>query len=327
MPEPTGPGDRHGPGPGRRAQVGRRTALALGAGLGAAAVLGACGSTDPPPRTVVTGSPVGSRHEVGEARRIPYATTSRRQVGDLYLPAGTGSDGTRPLLPVVVVIHGGGWSSSSDLGSAAAISRDLASFGLAVWNIEYRGNSGAGSWPRTYGDVAAAVDFVPRLGDFAAFRPDRGSVHVTGHSAGGSLAAWVASRPALPAGAPGARVRQPVHSCVGMSGVYDLAMAYRQGDRFVRSVLAGTPEQRPRRYRLASPAANLPTGIPVTVLHGRADDVVPAGQAERYARAARRAGDPVELLLMDGVDHGGWTDPDSPIWWAARSAVLGHLGR
>ena len=294
--------------------IGRRAALGLGAALGVPALLGACGAP-PDPRS----------REAGEPVRVPYARASARQFGHLHLPPGTGEDGTRPLLPVVVVIHGGGWSSGSHLSGTTDISRDLASHGAAVWNIEYRGDSGFGSWPRTYEDVAAAVDFVPRLGAFAPFRPDVGSVHVTGNSAGGSLAAWVASRTALPAGAPGARVRQRVHSCVPLCGVYDLALAYREGDRYVRGLLGGTPEERPLEYRLASPAAHVPTGIPVTVLHGRDDDVVPVRQAETYARAARRAGDTVELVLMDGVGHGGWTDLGSPVWEASRAVILGRL--
>lgn len=82
----------------------------------------------------------------------------------------------------------------SRLASAAA------EHGWATWNVEYRrlGRKGAGSWPAGLQDVAAALD---HLGTIEEIDIDR--VAVVGHEAGGQLAAWLASRPRLPSGAPG----------------------------------------------------------------------------------------------------------------------------
>lgn len=82
----------------------------------------------------------------------------------------------------------------SRLASAAA------EHGWATWNVEYRrlGRKGAGSWPASLQDVAAALD---HLGTIEEIDIDR--VAVVGHEAGGQLAAWLASRPRLPSGAPG----------------------------------------------------------------------------------------------------------------------------
>jgi dipeptidyl aminopeptidase/acylaminoacyl peptidase len=43
--------------------------------------------------------------------------------------------------------------------------------------------------------------------------------------------------------------------------------------------------------------------IPVLLVHGRDDTVVPADQSQRMADALKRAGKPVELVLMKGEDH------------------------
>ena len=69
--------------------------------------------------------------------------------------------------------------------------------GIATWNIEYRrlGEPGSG-WPGTYLDVGRAVDHVRVIA--AEHRLDLSRVAIVGHSAGGHLAMWAASRHRLP---------------------------------------------------------------------------------------------------------------------------------
>jgi acetyl esterase/lipase len=47
-------------------------------------------------------------------------------------------------------------------------------------------------------------------------------VVAVGHSAGGHLALWLAARPGLPAGTPGAEPRMTVAAAVSLAGVADL---------------------------------------------------------------------------------------------------------
>ena len=67
-------------------------------------------------------------------RDIPYdPALGADGLGDLYLP-----DDVRPETPLILVIHGGGWSAShrpSIAGIAEFFQRDL---GFAAFNIEYR---------------------------------------------------------------------------------------------------------------------------------------------------------------------------------------------
>lgn len=59
--------------------------------------------------------------------------------GDLYLPP---TPHTR--LPVVVLIHGGGWAQNRTLAQFDAHAQALAADGVAVWNIDNRRVGGDG---------------------------------------------------------------------------------------------------------------------------------------------------------------------------------------
>jgi dipeptidyl aminopeptidase/acylaminoacyl peptidase len=130
-----------------------------------------------------------------------------------------------------------------------------------------------------------------------------------GHSAGGHLAAWAATREG-----PGVAVT----GVVAQAGVVDLEMAWelRLSRGVVRPLLGGTPEQRPERYAQASPAARLPLGVPILLTHGGRDDIVPPRMSRDFERRARAAGDRCELSVIDREDHFGHLDPANPLWKA-----------
>lgn len=253
--------------------------------------------------------------------RMTYGSDPR-QFGDLHLPPASSGGDSRPV-PLVVMIHGGGWMDTSSLSGASGQAEDLARAGVAVWNIEYRGTGGAGGWPQTYEDVAAAIDAIPLVAGLSPMPLDLGRVAVTGVSAGGSVAAWAANREALPDGAPGANPVFPIRNCVAMCAVYDLARAIRWGDPFIRPLLGGGPEEFPDRYRNTSPIAYFAPHVRTVILHGRNDTVVEVQQAISYEAAARRARRPVVMRLFDDASHGSWANLAGPQWGAAKAALLG----
>lgn len=66
------------------------------------------------------------------------------QVADLYLPAEPQG------APVVVLVHGGFWSSAYDRSLEVDVAADLVAAGYAVWNLDYRSiGNGGGSPPRS----------------------------------------------------------------------------------------------------------------------------------------------------------------------------------
>ena len=228
------------------------------------------------------------------------------QFGELFLPVGGAGSG--PPFPVAVVLHGGFWKSRYDRRLMHAVCRDLAARGWAAWNVEYRrtGPVAGGGWPGTFEDVGAAVDALAGL-DAPL---DLTRVPAIGHSAGGHLAAWLATR---------ADARVPVTAVVAQAGVVDLRLAWelRLSRGVVRRFLGGTPEEVPERYAAASPAERLPLGVPLLLTHGARDDIVPPVMSERFAAAARAAGDRVELAVFEDEDHFGHIAPANPLWKAA----------
>lgn len=237
-------------------------------------------------------------------------------IADLYLP-----DNTAESLPVVVLVHGGGWQQDLDLSQFARMSRTLADRGLAVWNIEYR--RGPDNWANTLTDVDDATEALATVGqDAAGGRLDLDRVHLAGHSAGGQLAAWVAARHLMPVDAPGAEPLIVPRSATILAGVFDMARAATLGnDRYVPAFLGGMPNQVPGRYKIASPIEYLPLDLPITALHGDADRTVSVNQSKVYVDAAKKAGDDAELVVLPGAGHGAFLDPTHTAWSTALDTI------
>jgi len=236
------------------------------------------------------------------------------QHGELWLPAG-------PVPGTIVVIHGGFWRARYDLSLARPLAADLAQRGYAVWNLEYRRPGGGGGWPATFEDVAAGIDLLADL------PVDTSTVVAIGHSAGGQLAAWAASRSMLPHHAPGTGPRVVVTAVVSQAGVLALADCARDGvgGTAALDLMGGGPEQLPERYRLADPIAAVPVEAAVLCVHSRADDEVPFAYSERYVAAAVASGGRASLRQARG-DHYTLIDPATPDWALVVAALPGLTG-
>ncbi len=283
--------------------------MALAGGLGG--LLAGCVGSDSGGR-----SPAGPGAPTSE----PYGGLSRQR-GEWTFPQAGGSP-----LPVVMLVHGGYWQPGYGPDLERSVAAAAARRGLAVWNIDYR--AADADYPATFLDAAAALDHLPVSG--FADRLDLDRVAVVGHSAGGHLALWLASRAALPPGAPGAPEdgSPQVRLAVGQAPLADLVAAARQqlGGGAVESLLDTTPEADPDRYAVSSPQALLPlpaAGRPrLLLVHGTDDAVVPISQSRGYAAAARRSSTPVTLREVPGAGHLDHLDPTSdalrPVWAALR---------
>ena len=218
----------------------------------------------------------------------------RSQVAELFLPAGAGPH------PVAVLIHGGCWRARYDRHLMDPLAADLVAHGWAAWNVEYRrvGLRAGGGWPATFDDVAAAIDL---LADVEA-PLDLGRVAAVGHSAGGHLALWAAGR---------SDARVPLSAAVGQAAVSDLDRAAAAGvcGGMVERLLGGAPARVPDRYREASPARRLPLDVPVLLVHGGRDDVVPVDMSRRFAAAAG-----CELVELEADGHFEHLEPGSRAW-------------
>ncbi|PRH80414.1 alpha/beta hydrolase [Streptomyces solincola] len=235
------------------------------------------------------------------------------QVVDFHAPRGVRAG----RAPLVAVLHGGAWRARYDRLHVTPFVDFLARRGFAVANIEYRRGDGAaddvaGRWPETFDDVAAALDALPALAARELPGADPGKLVLTGHSAGGHLALWAAARHVLPAGSPWKPAGPPaLRGVVALAPIAHLVRAAELDvcGGAVRQLLG--PDTPGERLARADPAALLPTGIATTLVHGRADTVVPVAVAEAYADAAAEAGETPALTLLDGVGHFPLIDPEA----------------
>ena len=105
-----------------------------------------------------------------------------------------------------------------------------------------------------------------------------------------------------------------MRAAVSQYGVTDLAALAATTHRFESRYLDRLVGVLPRdaaRYRERSPSTHAASiRVPVLVLHGRDDRVVPVGQADALVQAIRAAGGTVESHRYDGEGH-GWSHPDT----------------
>lgn len=226
-------------------------------------------------------------------------------VVDVHLPAER-LRGRRPR-PLVVNVHGGFWGQEYDRVHARPFAHGLVAEGFVVANLEYR--RGPGSWSATSEDLDTALAALPGL--LAGIGVETTSVTLTGHSAGGHLVLWLASR------------QHPVDRVVALAPVGDLRAGAEH--EWVRAAteefLGGTRAELPETYDAADPATVLrhrPEAA-VVVVHGDRDEDVPVGLSQRLAARF----DWLDYRELPGADHVSLIDPRSAWWTSVLDAVRG----
>ena len=238
-------------------------------------------------------------------RRIANQTYHSPREGnvllDLYLP----EKAPASPLPVVVWVHGGGWSKGSKENPPLSW---LAAEGYAVVSINYR-LSWLARWPAQNEDVRAAVRWLRTHAARHGLDPAR--IAIAGGSAGGHLAA-LAGTQAPPAGET---VSSRVRAVIDLYGPSDLpSMPANRPDHPDEDIartngarlLGGPVRDRLELAREASPLHHVSAGDPpFLILHGDRDPLVPLEQSRRLHEALRAAGVASELVVLPGAGHGG----------------------
>ena len=232
---------------------------------------------------------------------------------DLFLPV-PDSVRRRPW-PVVVFVHGGGWTEGDRRYTFGGedlygnVGRFFARRGVGAAVVSYRLQPEA-AWREQVADVAAALAFVQDT--VGTFGGDPGAVVLMGHSAGAQLAARVALDEGvrLEAGAG------PVCGAALVSGVaYDLtdAATWDAGARFgyyaarfspSREDVEGPPSE-PAPWQVeASPATFAsPDDPPVRLVTADGEEDYFRTQAAALARALDAAGVPNQTDVMRAFNH------------------------
>jgi dipeptidyl aminopeptidase/acylaminoacyl peptidase len=239
---------------------------------------------------------------VAAVRPVRYKASDGLEIsGYLTLPPGREPKG----LPLLVLPHGG--PQSKDVRGFDWWAQAFASRGYAVLQPNFRGSSnrglafvraGHGEWGRKM--QTDLSDGVRHLAAEGVIDPKR--VCIMGGSYGGYAAL------------AGAAIDTGVYRCaVSVNGVSDLPMMLQQesrdaGDqsielRYWRRFM-GVDQRGKASLDEISPARRAEAvTIPVLLIHGRDDTVVPFAQSRRMHEALIKAGKISTLLTLDGEDH------------------------
>jgi acetyl esterase/lipase len=179
--------------------------------------------------------------------------------------------------------------------------------------VEYRriGDDGGG-WPNTMLDVGAATDHLREIA--GEYNLDLSRVITMGHSAGGQLAVWTASRHRIAEESELCMPEPlPLVGTVSLAGVLDLRTAWKLklSSNVVEEFMGGTPDELPDRYAAASPVELLPIGVKQVLIHGTADPNVPDVISKIYADRARELGNDPKYISLKNVGHFELIDPQS----------------
>lgn len=256
--------------------------------------------------------------------------TDPYQVADLWLPSGAGPH------PVVLMVHGGCWTTSiADRSLMNYLAGDLRARGYAVWNIDYRGvDRPGGGYPGTFLDAGAAADAL--RGVAATNRLDLKRLVAVGHSAGGHLALWLAARPRLPLTSPLHNADPlPIPAVISLGGLPDLEQAATPpgsgcGTEVVARLVGSGDTPGPKRtdvYADTSLPRLAPTDTVQMLVNGADDRIIPAAFATDYAAAMRAKGDPVSVDMIPATGHVELVAPGSAAWSRTLELIFKTVGR
>lgn len=237
--------------------------------------------------------------QMTEQHDIPYCNTkSKYQMLDTYRPKRLADQ----TLPVVVYVHGGGWSSGNKHNALISYyAKFFAARGIATISVAYR-LSGANPYPVQNNDVACALTYINTHSKELHIDPARAIFF--GDSAGGHLVAFAALNN------PYGRYKYATpRGVIDFYGVSD----------FSKIINGPHPDYNARRYlgpqygkmaAKASPVRYVTSRSPrFLFVHGTDDKIVPISQSKEFYNALKAAKTGAKYLAIPGAHH-GFIGPD-----------------
>ena len=188
---------------------------------------------------------------------------------------------------------------TADPSGLAGLAAGLADARVAAVTAHIRAAAAHVVYPDPVEDVLCAVAAAAEHVGSAGFPPS--AVAVLGHSSGAHLAALAVLAYDDYAPACGSPAVTP-DALIGLSGPYDIS---RVPD-LAAALLGTSPDDDPDTWTSANPVAraDLRPEVPVLLLHGDADTVVPVDFTTQFAEALESGGHPTTTDLVPGADHG-----------------------
>ena len=246
---------------------------------------------------------------------ISYGTADNFELKlDVYRP--TTSKGPTP---VVMLIHGGGWTRHDKEGEVLSLLPYL-EMGWAAVNVEYR-VARVSLAPAAVEDCRCALHWIGR--NAAKYNFDVTKVVVTGASAGGHLALTTAMIPASAGfdnrcvseddskwSGPWPDATPNVAAVINWVGVTDVDdLLHGPNIRSWAVSWLGNQSDREELAKRVSPINYVRAGLPpILTIHGNGDPIAPYAQSVRFHEALTKAGVRNQLLTISSDTHGDFTD-------------------
>lgn len=248
----------------------------------------------------------------------PYAgNENAKQQVDLYLPKKRNND--KPL-PVVALIHGGGWVNGDRLGYAAAAIQFARTGDYAAVGVGYRLTKEA-HWPSQVFDCKAAIRWIRAHAKEYNLDPDK--IAVMGSSAGGHLSSLLGTSGDVkelegdlgPNTAFSSRVQCVVNLCgpedFTKPLMFDKEKKPTLNDTAVIGLLGGNYEEKHAEAVAASPVTYVSKDDPPFItFHGTADQRVAFLNAEDIHAALQKADVPSLLIPITDGGHSSVGHPE-----------------
>jgi acetyl esterase/lipase len=253
------------------------------------------------------GRPLPAGVEV--VRNVVYGNGGGRPLRlDILRP----SDPDKSARPVIVYIHGGGWSGGSKAGAPPLLA-ELALRGYYCATIEYRLSQEA-RFPAQIQDCKTAIRFLRSKAKELGIDPNR--IGVWGHSAGGHLAAMLGTTGDIKTFDTGSdwpqfssRV-QAVLDCFGPTDFARMAdfpsrIDHNSAQSPESRLLGGPVAEKKAEVRAANPITYVSKDdSPFLIMHGDSDMLVPLNQSQLLFDALKKAGVDCSLHVIKGGGHG-----------------------
>jgi acetyl esterase/lipase len=238
---------------------------------------------------------------------IPFNNdTLKKHLLDIYLPANAPKN-----LPLVVLIHGGGWignDKTADIGYMGNTVSALINNGIAIASIDYRWATQA-TFPAQIQDCNRAVSFLYDNAD--KYGLDKNRIALMGFSAGGHLASLQGLSNNNKVDAffmPNTSKKFKFKAVVDFYGPAELILFPGADDaKSPEGLLIGAaPIARPDLAKIASPTTYVDkTDPPFLLIHGEKDNLVAPRHSQLLSSWLTTNGVKNELIIVKDAPHFG----------------------
>jgi len=225
---------------------------------------------------------------------------------DIYLPVNA-----KGKLPLVILVHGGGWLSNdkyADIGYMKKTVAEIVSSGYALASIDYRFSTQA-VFPAQIQDCNRAVSYL--YDNVEKYGFDKNRFAIMGFSAGGHLASLVGLSKNNNIAAfymPGTSKLFSFKAVVDFYGPAELILFPGSNDaKSPEGLLIGAaPLSRPDLAKTASPVTYVDKGDPpFLIIHGEKDQLVSTKQSQLLSSWLTVVGVQNELVIVKDAPHFG----------------------